>query len=84
MDEEKTEIAKIEVAKPEIVTEEGEAEIKTPAPYRGKMAPQAKPESQYTPEQNCLGCVITFVVVLVAFGIAIAYYLIKKPEFHGR
>jgi hypothetical protein len=58
--------------------------IATPAPYRGKMAPQAKPESRYTPEQNCLGCVITLVVVLVAFGIAVAYYLIQNPEFHGR
>ena len=73
----------------EIVPEETEEPteekpIETPAPYRGKMAPQAKPESKYTPEQNCLGCVITLVVVLVAFGIAIAYYLIKNPEFHGR
>jgi hypothetical protein len=53
-------------------------------PKRENMAPQAKPESRYTPEQNCLGCVITLVVVLVAFGIAIAYYIAKNPEFHGK
>jgi hypothetical protein len=52
-------------------------------PKRENMAPQGKPESRYTPEQNCLGCVITLVVVIVAFGIAIAYYVVKNPEFHG-
>jgi hypothetical protein len=52
-------------------------------PKRENMAPQAKPESRYTPEQNCLGCVITLVVVAIAFGIAIAYYIVKNPEFHG-
>jgi hypothetical protein len=62
---------------PEKTTEEA-------TPKRENMAPQAKPESRYTPEQNCLGCVITIVVVAIAFGIAIAYYIVKNPEFHGK